>query len=481
MKLNLFWRLIIGYLVIFTLVLAVGVYAMVQIKRLNRTTRYILDVDQNILEYNKKIADRVLSQHRFLKKFLITKDQSLYKQYQASGEGVIQDLDRALAISDVPAIRQTYQRIRVDLEKYQSVAAEEIERTQGKPPYPAKRVSHEKGTLLDRILEDLNGLEIRLQQDIHQRMKLQGEASDSAGTVAAGLSLLALISILVISLLFTRSITRPLNLLRLKTREISEGVFTNDLAITAPPEIVELAQSFNRMSHKLLTLDKMKSDFFSTMSHELRTPLTSIKEGVALLEEGAAGPITEKQKKLLSIIAQESRRLIDLINSSLDLSKMESGMMTYRFEDGDLSSLLEKVIREMTPLIDARGILLERDFRETLPRLRMDRERVLQVLRNLLSNAVKFSPDKGVITLSARTANQGVEVAIKDNGPGIPGEHLLTIFNKFHQVLPANPYRIKGTGLGLAIVKHIIQSHGGTIWVESTIGTGSTFFFWLPA
>jgi two-component system, NtrC family, sensor histidine kinase GlrK len=481
MKWSLFWRLMIGYLIIFILVLAVGVYAMVQLKRLNGVTRYILNVDQGILEYHKKITDQILSQHRFLKKYLITRDPSLYNQYLTSREKVNQDLFRAIALADVPATIQTLQKVRLNQEEYGSLVAEEFENLKGKGLYAVKWYAQEKEKLLDTILKEMDKLEIHIKQDIYQRMKLQQEAGDSARQVAAGLSLLALVSILIISLLLTKSITRPLKLLRLKTRDISDGIFTHDLVISSPPEIAELANSFNQMSLKLMTLDKMKSDFFSTMSHELRTPLTSIKEGIALLQEEAVGPITEKQKRLLSILAQESRRLIDLVSSSLDLSKMESGMMTYRFDLGDISPLVEKVLQEMSPLMEGKKLILETDLRDTLPKIKMDHERILQVLRNLVGNAVKFSPEGGMVKILAHNAGQGIQVAVRDNGAGIPQEHLLTIFNKFHQVPPDKSYQIKGTGLGLAIVKYIIQSHGGRIWAESRIGEGSTFYFWLPA
>jgi two-component system sensor histidine kinase GlrK len=482
MKVTLFWRLMIGFLIIFILVLTVGVYAMVQLKELNSVTYYILNVDQNILKTHKRIMDQLFSQHRFLKKYLITKDQGLYDRYLTVREQVNQSLAQASAIAaQIPAINETLQKVSLNYKKYDSLVLEELDQLKGKNLYPVKWYAQEKETLLDNILKELDLVEVRVKEDIDQRMKLQREAGESARQVAAGLSLLAMASIIIISLLLTRSITKPLKRLRLKTRDISEGIFTNDLIISSPPEIAELTGSFNQMSHKLMTLDKMKSDFFSTMSHELRTPLTSIKEGIALLREEAAGPITEKQKRLLTILAQESRRLIDLISSSLDLSKMESGMMTYRFEWGDLSLLSEKVLQEMTPLMEAKRLTLEKDFRDVLPKIRMDHERILQVLRNLLGNALKFSPEEGIIKVEAYKAGQGVQVAIKDTGPGIPPEDLVTIFNKFHQVVPNNSYHIKGTGLGLAIVKHIIQSHGGRTWAESRLGEGSTFYFWLPA
>lgn len=480
-RLTLFWRLMVGYSIIFIMVMTVGVYAVVQLKRFNEVARHILNVNNKILEFEKNLVDTTLSQHRFFKKYIITKDQDLYSQFLAAKEAFNNSLSQAKGLSEKSSMREALKRIEEFQDRYQTLAGTEHNYIQTQQAYPIKEFNLERENLVDMLLKNLDELEAQTQKDIQQRMKDQGEAGDAAGFVAALLSMTALISIIIISLLITRSITTPLRLLRLKTREISEGQFRGDLQIASSPEILELAEAFNVMSHKLMTLDKMKSDFFSTMSHELRTPLTSIKEGIALLEEEAAGPVTGKQKKLLSIIAQESQRLIELVNSSLDLSKMEAGKMTYRFEPGAIAPFLAKVAGELGPLLEAKKINLAIDIKDNLPVIKMDHERILQVLRNLFGNAIKFTPEGGTVTISAQGREGGIQVAVGDTGPGIPEKYLLTIFNKFHQVIPAKSYQIKGSGLGLAIVKYIIQSHGGRIWAESTLGQGSVFYFWLPA
>ncbi|MGC1401641.1 MAG: ATP-binding protein [Thermodesulfobacteriota bacterium] len=481
MRLTIFWRLMIGYLIIFLLVMMVGVYAIIQLKGLNTATQHFLNVDNRYLEYDKKLEDLILSQHRFLKKYIITKDQSFYAQFLPTKEVFYKDLNQALAISDIPGRKNVFLKVRDYYDRYQSLAEEENELVRSRRYHSAKQYDSEKEKLVDGILNELDILRGQVQQDVYRWMKEQGEAGDSARNVAVILASLALGSVVVISFLITGGITGPLNQLRVKTREISEGIFESNLPVFSSPEISELAQAFNLMIQKLRNLDKMKSDFFSTMSHELRTPLTSIKEGIALLKEEAAGPVTAKQKKLLDIIAQESHRLIDLVNSSLDLSKMEAGMMTYRFEPAGLVPLIDRVIKEMGPLVEAKKIKFEKTIKGNLPSIKLDQERILQLLRNLVGNAVKFTPEGGQVGISAEAINQGIQVAVRDTGPGIPEEHLLTIFNKFHQVVPTKSYQIKGSGLGLVIVKYIIQSHGGRVWAESTLGQGSTFYFWLPA
>ncbi len=291
----------------------------------------------------------------------------------------------------------------------------------------------------------------------------------------------SLIFIVVISLVITRSITRPISALKQKTRRIARGNFEGELQLSSPPEMAELAGAFNLMCEKLRDLDKMKSDFFSSMSHELRTPLTSIKEGTGLLLEGVGGTLTDKQKRLLRILAEESERLIGMVNSLLDLSKMEAGMMDHAIEPASLAPLIHKAMTEIGPLVESKRIQLGAKISEDLPILNMDSERILQALRNLIGNAVKFTPEGGQVMVAARHEDGKVEVSVADTGPGIPAENLAAIFDKFRQGSPKGSYRIKGTGLGLAIVKHIITSHGGKVWVKSDLGKGSKFIFVLPA
>jgi two-component system sensor histidine kinase GlrK len=212
------------------------------------------------------------------------------------------------------------------------------------------------------------------------------------------------------------------------------------------------------------------------ISHELRTPITTIKEGTSLLLEGTCGSTTEKQGKLLTIIAAESNRLISLVNSILDLSKMDAGMMEYHFERRSIEPLIEQAINEVTPYAEAKRIQLKNSVYTDHSLCRIDSERILDVLRNLVGNAVKFTPEKGQISITANLLNGRLEVSVHDSGPGIPKEKLSAIFEKY-----VSSDQKKGTGLGLAIVKHIVTAHGGKVWAESDPGEGSRFIFVLPS
>jgi len=483
MRLSLFSRLVASYLAIFMLVMGVGIYALFQLRRFNDITRSVLESDNRMLDYEKKLADALLSQIRYERKFIITKDDALYDQFLLFKSDFDQYLEEALSLGDPKAVG-LLRSVQSHQQNYQGLVNEEVKFLQASQKYPQERYKKKKEEAAEAIMAELEKLRARSQRSSYGKIKELAKAGDRGRRVAMGITAASLVFIIALSLFITRSITRPIAILKKKTREIAQGNFEGDLDLSSPPEVAELAEAFNLMCQKLRDLERMKSDFFSSMSHELRTPLTSIKEGTGLLLEGVGGPVTDKQKKLLVILAEESERLIGLVNSLLDLSKMEVGMMTYSFEPASLAPLIHKAMTEIGPLAEAKRISLEAKVEGQLPIIRLDSERILQVLRNLIGNAVKFTPEGGRVAVFAHHKDGLVEVSVADTGPGIPGKNLTTIFDKYQQASTPGFYQVKvsaGSGLGLAIVKHIVTSHGGKVWAESEPGQGSTFTFVLSA
>lgn len=476
---TLFARLVIGYLAIFILVLGVSVYAVLQLRRFNDITRSVLEVDNRVLDYEKKLADALWSEVRYERKFLITKDDALYDQFLLFRNDFELYLEEATAVARTQAL-DLLGRVKGLHLRYQALVDEEVKYRKSGREYPQGRYQQEKEKIINGIIGELETLKDYSQKETYGKVQKLADSVDNGRRIAMLITGASLVFVFALSLWITRSITRPISILKMKTREIAKGHFEGDVHLASPPEIAELAGALNFMSRKLRDLDRMKSDFFSSMSHELRTPLTSIKEGASLLLDGVGGPLSDKQKKLLGILAEESERLISLVNSLLDLSKMEAGMMAYAFEPVPLAPLIDRVMIELGPLIESKGIQMETRIGDRLPAPRADSGRVLQALRNLIGNAVKFTPEGGQVTVSARHGDGSIEVSVADTGPGIPAESLMTIFEKYQQATATGLYRIEGTGLGLALVKHIITSHGGKVWAESEPGRGSRFTFVLP-
>lgn len=480
MRLTIFSRLLIGYFITIILVLAISLYAIRQIGKFNQITQSVLKTDNQIIDYSDRLKDSLLSQIRFDKKFIITKDNALHDQYLLFKSDIDLYLRELTLITDSDQSRQLLKSVIDDYQLYQEVFNEEVELIKAGKKYSEGWYAQEKDAATDKIISQLQGLRSHGQQNTYHKINKLDKAGLNARKMFLMVAAVFLFLGISISLLINSSITHPISVLKKKTTEIAKGNFEGNLNLHSPPEIGQLAEAFNFMCNKLKDLDKMKSDFFSSMSHELRTPLTSIKEGSGILLEGIAGELTEKQRKLLTILSEESNRLIELVNSLLDLSKMEAGMMTYVFEKANLAPLIERTMIEIAPLLEAKKIHLESSVSKELPAIDMDSERILQALRNLIGNAVKFTPEGGRVWVSCQPAAQGVEVSIKDSGPGIPEKNLIMIFDKFQQANLTGSYRLKGTGLGLAIVKHIITSHGGEIWAKSKPEQGSTFIFTLP-
>jgi signal transduction histidine kinase len=479
LRLSLFSRLTIDYLTIFLIVALASAYAVLQLREFRDLTESILKVDTRLLDHEKNLADLLLAQSRAEQKFAITKDEAWYLQFvrlKIDFEGRLQS---AFNLQD-EAANPILQQIANVFRRYDELVAEEARLVRSKKPYPQAQYKQEKDALVDAILAALEKIRMNQQQLTYSKVTDLAAAADQSGEIAGLISLASLLAIVLMSLFITKSITRPIALLKNKTREIARGNFEGKLLVRSPPEIGELATAINSMCEKLHELDRLKADFFASMSHELRTPLTSIKEGTGLLLDGVGGEITEKQRKLLGILAEESNRLITVVNSLLDLSKMEAGMMTYDFEVTHVDALIKRAVSEITPLVEAKEITLENELDGTVPPLRIDPERTLQVLRNLLGNAVKFTPKGGRVRIAAQPSNGKVAISVKDSGPGIPAESLTSIFEKFNQGTRHTPYMSQGTGLGLAIAKNIITAHGGKIWAESEPGQGSTFIFVLP-
>lgn len=481
MQMSILKRLIAGYLIIFLLLMTTSIYTIMRFEDFDAITRSILTVDNAMNDYEKKLSDTLLSQILYERKYLIIKDDALYDQFLLARGDFGQYLDRMQSIADTPEKNEILKKIRENHDLYQSVFFEEVEFVRRNKRYAQNWYKDEKDHAVDGIMDQLKELRVRSQQSTYEKIRLLGEAGVSSKQMAISIAIIALLVGLLISLFITRSITKPLSIMITKTREIADGNLQADVQLTSPPEIGKLARAFNDMCEKLRQIDKLKSDFFSTMSHELRTPLTSIKEGTSLLIEGIGGDLTEKQKKLLTIISAESNRLIGLVNSLLDLSKMEAGMMVYSFMPTDIKTLVGKAIVAVEPLTMSKNVAITISAPSDIPLLSLDGERIIQAVRNLVGNAVKFAPNGGKVDISLQYRDQNLEITVSDNGPGVSKEYLQTIFEKFQQAPSSGPYQVKGTGLGLAIVKHIVTAHKGKVWAESEPGKGSSFFILLPA
>ncbi len=233
---------------------------------------------------------------------------------------------------------------------------------------------------------------------------------------------------------------------------------------------------------KLQLFDQLKDELIATVSHDLRGPVSGMIMGCEMLSRDRSNPLTEKQKQTLKVMESSGRKLINFVNNVLDAAKIKAGKM--ELHCGEVRA--QEIVSGIWDLFVLNASVTQKNVVQNippdLPSLHADRGKLEQVINNLLGNALKFTPSGGRITLEAQEQGPLVRFCVQDTGPGIAPEDIPKLFKSFSQLELAGPKKIgiKGTGLGLSICRSIVEAHGGTIWVESQQGQGSSFYFTMP-
>ena len=482
MKLTIFKRLTFGYAVILLLVVFLGVYVTLKLNQLNGLSREIATVHVNRLTLTEHFLDKLFSQVSFEKKYLISGDTDFLKKFWEIQLQIIEDVRKLEALPDTVENKNLFSQILTDYDQFLLLFRTELEQLKNNPNYPRLKFQQQKDNLLDHINQRLKQMIHinRLQRD--KKIHITNQISSRVLQVTTITAAMAILLGLMISFYNTRGINRSIVRLQKMTREIAKGKFEEIDSIPSPPEIKELSDDFNLMCERLRELDEMKKDFISHVSHSLRTPLTAMKEASRMLMEGTYADVPAKQNELLAITQKECERLIDSVNRILDLSRMEANMMDYRLKRGLLFPVIQQTVLKLAPLAQRKKIDLELRPSPNLPAVKMDEERIAQVMENLIGNALKFSAAGGKVIIATSLKNHGqhwIEICVADNGCGIPRENMGKIFDRFQRIDGGRKTPL-GTGLGLSIAKHIVADHGGKIWVRSKPGQGSSFYFSLP-
>jgi signal transduction histidine kinase len=319
-----------------------------------------------------------------------------------------------------------------------------------------------------------------------ESIRVQVRHNQALGREAESISLAAAALFLVVGgtivYLTLRAINKPLHQLTRGTRTIANGEFSHRLPEDGPSEFAELARDFNSMTEKLGELDQMKRDFVAHVSHELKAPLAAIRQTLAVTLEQVPGQINDSQRKLLQLSRNSAERLTAMVANLLDVSRLEAGTMEYEMSAQDIVGIVIQVVDEFSLKAEERKIQIT--VTSNMPGIPVvcDGDRMIQVIGNLVDNALKFSPTNSTIELdvrhnpSASASTSTATVSIADRGIGVPEDHKLSVFEKFHQVRGGGKRTAgQGVGLGLAICKTIMDAHRGRIWVEDNPGGGSVF------
>jgi signal transduction histidine kinase/DNA-binding response OmpR family regulator len=308
------------------------------------------------------------------------------------------------------------------------------------------------------------------------RPVMVGDAQDAVGAeetlIALGAS-----GVLIVPLISNESVLGTITAI-----DRESGTFTTDdqdvLQMLASQATIAIQNAI--LYERTKELDRLKSEFVAVVSHEVRTPLTSIKGSLELLGDQRFLQLPPPQRELLGICQANTERLITLINDILDFSKLESSKLSLNMEPMDVGRVLAEAVENIRNLGEMKNVAIDLRVDESTGTIEADPMRVGQVATNLLGNAIKFSPEAGRIEVFASGEEDSVTITVKDYGRGIAPRDLSRLFQRFAQLDSSTTRKAGGTGLGLVISKGIVEQHGGTIWVESAMGQGSTFSFSLP-
>ncbi len=357
------------------------------------------------------------------------------------------------------------------------------------------KINGQKQFLQVTPLKDSHGLDWLIavvvpEADFMERIHAITRATLGLFVVALGFGILG-------GVFTSRWVIRPIQALNVAAKSLAMGKWEQTVAVRRQDELGELANSFNSMAQQLKEsfdtlekknadlqkLDKLKDEFLANTSHELRTPLNGIIGIAESVCDGAAGPLTEAQRKNLLMIAQSGHRLTNLVNDILDFSKLKHKTIDLQLRPVGIREITEVVLTLSHSLIGGKPLKLINTVSRDLPPACADENRLQQILHNLIGNAIKFT-EQGRVEISAQIEQNAqpphLLISISDTGIGIPQDKLHTIFESFEQVDGSNARQYGGTGLGLTVTKQLVELHKGTISVSSQLGEGSVFYFTLP-
>ena len=287
----------------------------------------------------------------------------------------------------------------------------------------------------------------------------------------------SIVAALLVSLFLSRRIVEPLQTLTAASQSIADGHYEERVHVSGNDEIAQLARRFNRMATQLEQVESMRRQLIGDVTHELRTPLTSIKGFM----EGLVDGVLPSTAETFDQIHREADRLSRLVDDLQELSRVEAKAYLLDLRPVTVSNLVQTAVKRLSPQAREKHISLNSNLPADLPPVLADEDRIIQVLLNLVANAIQYTNEDGDVTLSAARFGDQVHISVKDTGVGVPPDHLPNLFTRFYRVDKSRSRNAGGgSGIGLTIARHLVEAHGGRIWVESEgEGRGSLFTFSL--
>jgi signal transduction histidine kinase len=451
------------------------------IREISQLTSEIVNHRYMVDSLSKNLMDHILVMEESQRKYALVKGRQYIEAYMAALRKFEQDL-AILTLMDVDSgghsvwssLRKSYD------DHFRSRSTAVSAASQGAETSPAMQWIPQQ--VLDEWINSITLGRAKNQKAIEEAVR----SLHVKGEKARGWVIIAAVAALIICItgwvFLAHSINRPLKELRRGILSLSREGPLVPINIRTRDEFEDLAKVFNSMARRLRREEKMRADFISMLSHEIRTPLTSITEAVNLLSEEIPGPINDRQRRLLEISRRELERITKQLAQLIQISRLEAGTLEVKPVEIPVDELVSSSMDRLLPMAQSKGVHLRCEIPSGIPRVYADPEHLLQVLVNLIGNAIKFSPKGSTVSVGVTYIESSKELCfyVSDQGPGIPEEEKDKVFERYYRV-SSMAEDTDGMGLGLSISKGLVERHGGSIWVESSPGRGSTFYFTISA
>jgi signal transduction histidine kinase len=492
-------KLLSAFMLVTALFLVMGAFSVQTVNRVSRQTER-LDAAHRRLDWSQEAQHSLAMQMHFTAMALIVRDEATLGQILRENNRFNDTLARIEQAAPDDE-RQIIQKIRAGQEEAMTVVADIANLVRdGK----ADAAMHLQMTREDPLYRSIAALVAQVVQTENARMSELRRSVDAAngrslimvGVFAALSVILALAGGFIISWAFIL----PVRAAQTFLGEVAAGQFGGTVAIANRDEFGALATQLNETSRELARLDaeqrragdelrslnaqlaqasRAKSEFLANMSHELRTPLNAILGFTEMILDELYGDVPAEFKEPLTDIQTNGKHLLRLINDVLDLSKIEAGRMELVLGEYSVQDVVDTVRASLRSLAAERGLDFVAAVKGDIPEAYGDGKRIIQCLLNLAGNALKFTK-QGRVSIDVERDGEMLRYAVSDTGIGIPPDQVDAVFAEFRQVDATITRQFGGTGLGLSITKKFVEMHGGRLWVESELGTGSTFFFTIP-
>lgn len=492
-RISISQKILLAFAFVLVCLLAVNIYSLLEIRKISTIVNQLTAVQFNLWDDCQKMEQATDNTYKGMRKYLLLKKPT----YAEMVEDNIEDARNTInTILQYPlATEQNLLRVQLtkQISTFHALLDEMFELHE----------SSEAGTYIENMKLNYEQCKNTLAEfqlfgyrEINRSFLKTRDITNQYEHDLIIFSALTCLALLIMFLWINYSIRHSLSTIITGMKKITQGDFSTRIQGFRDREIGKLAIYYNIMANRLTEFDEVKSSFIANLSHEIKTPLTSMRESLSLLQEKIAGPLNEKQTRLVKINLGETNRIIKIVSDLLDISRIRAGVISYNFALGKLADLLRSRMMAADSLAAKKNISLNLELENPLPAQKFDALRLGQVIDNLLSNAIKFTPEGGTIEIKVgskddfiadhipplpdKLAGNFIFFSIADSGTGIPDTLIDQIFVRFQQGNQWLPDHGKGSGVGLSIAKFFIEGHNGLIWAHNRSVGGCVFHVIMP-